>query len=74
MENIRARRHGPDATDRVTVEVYVPDRAVAGTLSHHPNGSAAVLPPTTMAPSPVPAIAPKTLTGVGEDAVVMATG
>jgi hypothetical protein len=62
-------------TDTVTVEVNVPALAVAGTLNHHPSGFAAVLPPTMRDPIPVPAVAPKILTGVGEEAAVaMATG
>jgi hypothetical protein len=38
----------------VTVEVYDPDKADAGTGTHHPIGFAAVLPPRVIVFSPLP--------------------
>src|SRR5580692_5430704 len=47
--------HGPETIAKVTVEVYEPATALAGTFTHHPTGFACVLPPMTICPRPVAA-------------------
>lgn len=43
---------GPETIAIVTVDVYEPADALAGTLTYQPTGLAAVLPPMTGSPSP----------------------
>jgi hypothetical protein len=46
---------GPEMISIVIVDVYEPDEALAGTLTHQPTGFACALPPMTIWPRPVAA-------------------